>query len=145
MKKYLFISFLLIPKLCFGAISAAVVWEVRTTGASTTAGCGFLTGASGTDRSQQDAAQTTFTDLVIGVTTTELTSAGNPFGATDVGNTINITSGTGFTVGYYQVVSVSVVNATMDRSVGTGGSTGGNGILGGACSEANDALDTVVA
>src|SRR3990167_393068 len=94
MKKYLFISFLLIPKLCFGAISAAVVWEVRTTGASTTAGCGFLTGASGTDRSQQDAVQTAFTDLVIGVTTTELTSAANPFGATDVGNIIYVKAGT---------------------------------------------------
>ena len=141
MKKYLFISFLLIPKLCFGAISAAVVWEVRTTGASTTAGCGFLTGASGTDRSQQDAVQTAFTDLVIGVTTTELTSAANPFGATDVGNIIRITSGTGFTVGYYEVISVAVVTATMDRAVGTGGSTGGVGNLGGACAGLDQVID----
>ena len=91
-----------------------------------------MTGASGTDRSQQNAVQTAFTDLVIGVVTTELTSVLNPFGATDVGNLIAITSGTGFTTGIYRVVSVAGSTATMDRAVGTASSTGGVGNLGGA-------------
>lgn len=114
------------------AISASTVFEVRPTNGADTSGGGFVTGASGTDRSQQNAAQITYTDLVIGATTTELTSAAFPFSAAEVGNIIQITGGTGFTVGFYQVVSVSVITATMDRSVGTGASTGGTGALGGA-------------
>ena len=125
------------------ALAAGTVWECRTAGNANGAG-GFVAG-TGTDRSQQDAVQTSFTDLVIGVTTTELTSAAFPFGATDVGNIIKITAGTGFTVGYYQVVSVSVVTATMDRSVGTGGSTGGTGFLGGASGVIDAIVDVVVA
>ena len=115
------------------ALAAAMAFEVRTTGADDQGGA-FKTGASGTDRSQQDAAQTTFTDLVIGSAGNEdeLTSAGNPFGASDVGNVLNVTSGTGFTTGRYEVLSVAGSTATMDRNVGTAGSTGGNGKLGGA-------------
>ena len=113
------------------ALPATTVWEVRTDGNDANGG-GFVTGASGTDRSQQAAAQIAYTDLVIGGTTTELTSAAFPFSAAEVGNILNVTGGTGFTTGWYQVVSVAAGVATMDRSVGTGGSTGGTGNLGGA-------------
>ncbi len=113
------------------ALSAATVWEVRPTNGTANAGGGFVTGASGTDRSQQNAVQTAFTDLVLATTTT-LTSAAFPFGAADVGNILAITGGTGFTVGLYQIVSVSVVTATIDRVGGTAASTGGTGNLGGA-------------
>ena len=114
------------------ALAATTEWDVRST-ADDTNGGGFDTASTGTDRTQQDAAFTTFTDLVIDATTnTKLTSAAHPFGATDVGNVINITSGTGFTTGRYQVVSVTSNVATMDRAVGTVGSTGGNGKLGGS-------------
>lgn len=112
------------------AIAANTVWDVKTTGNDSNGG-GFLFGATGTDYSQQNSAQVAFTDLVIGATTTQLTSAANPFTAAYVGNIINITSGTGFTVGHYQVVSVSGAVATMDRAVGTAASTGGVGDLGG--------------
>lgn len=121
---------LLWPSLAHAALSAATVWEVRTTGSDNNGG-GFVAGASGTDRSQQDAAQTAYTDLVLATTTT-LTSAGNPFSSADVGNILNITGGSGFTTGRYQIVSVSVATATIDRVGGTGGSTGGTGNLGGA-------------
>lgn len=113
------------------AISSAMEFDVRTTGADTNSGA-FKAGATGTDRSQQDSAQITYSDLVIGSTTTQLTSSANPFTSAEVGNTIRISSGTGFTTGLYEVVSVSGSVATMDRSVGTASSTGGNGKLGGA-------------
>jgi hypothetical protein len=87
----------------------------------------------GTDYSQQNAAQVAFTDLVIGSTTTQLTSAGNPFSSASPGNIIYIPTGlTGFTSGWYEVLSVSGATATMDRSVGTAASTGGTGNLGGS-------------
>ena len=115
------------------ALPAATVWEIRPGAGSDNNGGGFVAGASGTDRSQQNSAQVTYTDLVIDATTnTKLTSAGFPFTAAEVGNIIQITSGTGFTTGFYQVVSVAAGVATMDRAVGTTSSTGGHGALGGA-------------
>lgn len=129
----------------FAALSASIVWEVRLTGASANGG-GFKSGASGTDYSQQNAAQVAYTDLVIGnPTTTDLTSAANPFTAVAVGNIINITGGTGFTTGRYEVVSVAGNVATMDRAVGTAGSTSGTGNLGGAVVSPNNIASTVVA
>ena len=113
------------------ALSAATEWEVRTTGDNSNGG-GFNTASSGTDYSQQDAAQVTYTDLVIGGTNTQLTSAANPFTSAHIGNIVNITGGTGFTAGRYEVVSVAASVATMDRAVGTASSTGGAGKLGGA-------------
>jgi hypothetical protein len=115
------------------ALSAATVWEVRPATGSNNNGGGFVAGASGTDRSQQDSAQITYTDLVIDATTnTKLTSSAHAFTSAEVGNIINITGGTGFTTGRYQVVSVAAGVATMDRAVGTTSSTGGTGNLGGA-------------
>lgn len=115
------------------ALAATVQWDVRTGGSDTNGG-GFDTGVAspGTDFSQQNSAQVAFTDLVIGSTNTQLTSAGNPFSSASVGNVINITGGTGFTTGRYEVMSVSVSTATMDRAVGTASSTGGTGNLGGS-------------
>ena len=140
MKKVLFIIlFLLVTKYCEPAFVAGIVFEYRTTGALTNSGC-YLTGATGTDYSQQDASHQDYTDLVIGaVVTTNLTSVIAPFAADDVGNCIRITGGTGFTTGLYYVVSVAATIATVDKSVGTAGSTGGAGSLGGAISNFVDA------
>lgn len=114
------------------ALSANQVWEVRTTGSDLNGG-GFKAGASGTDYSQQNAAQVTYTDLVIDATTnTKLTSAASPFTSAHVGNLIYINGGTGFTTGRYEVTAVAAGVATMDRAVGTTSSTGGTGKLGGA-------------
>lgn len=98
-------------------------WDVRTTGADTNGG-GFdsRVASPGTDFSQQDGAQVTYVDLVIGGTTTQLTSVLHPFGSTFPGNVINITGGTGCTTGWYEINSVTSTTATMDRSVGTAAS-----------------------
>jgi len=112
--------------------SANMVYEMRANGSADNGG-GFLNGGTGTDYSQQDAAQVTYTDLVIDATTnTDVTSAATPFTSAHVGNVINITGGTGFTVGRYEVISVAGVIATLSSAVGTTSSTGGAGKLGGA-------------
>lgn len=114
------------------AFASTTEWDVRTTGADDNGG-GWNTAASGTDYSQQNSPQVTYTDLVIdGADNTKITSAATPFAAAHVGNIINITSGTGFTVQRVQINSVASNIATCDKAVGTVGSTGGNGKLGGA-------------
>jgi len=121
------------------ALAAATVWEVRTAGSDTNGG-GFVIG-TGVDHSQQDSAHATRTDIVIdAVTNTDITSAANAFAGDDVGNIINITSGTGFTVGRYEIISIpSGSIARLDRAVGTTGSTGGNGTDGGALATPGEA------
>jgi hypothetical protein len=126
--------------------TATLVFEVQTGGSDNNGG-GFDSGVTspGTDYSQQASAQVAFTDLVIGGAgnTDKLTSAAHPFGATSPGNVINITGGTGFTTGLYRILSVSGTTATMDRSVGTAGSTGGTGNLGGAFATINKATSNM--
>src|SRR6476661_4844198 len=117
------------------SLSAATVWEVRPagSGASDNNGGGFVAGASGTDFSQQDAAAYSGTNLAIdAATNTKVTSATHNFVAADVGNLLQITAGAGFTTGFYQIVSVASNAATLDRSAGTLGSTGGTFAVGGA-------------
>ena len=109
-------------RVSLAALTAAVQWDVRTTGSNSNGG-GFAAGATGTDYSVQDAAQQTYTDLLIGATDTQLTSIAHVFTSTAPGNIINITAGTNCTVGRYQVISQAAGVVTMDRSVGTAGST----------------------
>jgi hypothetical protein len=146
LKRLLLALFLLVPSSAFATLAGTVNWNVLTTGNNANGGC-FDPGVSspGTDYSQQTSAQIAYTDLVIGSTNTQLTSAGNPFGAADVGNCINITGGTGFTTGWYEVLSVSGTTATMDRAVGTASSTGGTGNLGGSLLTLAQANTNVVA
>lgn len=114
------------------ALSANTVWEIRSGGSDNNGG-GFVAGASGVDYSQQNAAQFSGTDLVIdGTLNTKVTSASHTFDANDVGNIIQVRAGTNFTVGFYQIVSVASGAATLDRAVGTAGSTGGTWAEGGA-------------
>lgn len=102
-------------------------------------------GVFGIDYSQQDTAKFSYTDLA--GTTTSITSATNPFNTSMVGNIIHITSGTGFTAGWYEIVSVSGSTATIDRSAGATGSSG-VATLGGALSMNStlddDALEAVI-
>lgn len=123
------------------ALPSTTVWESRTAGGAT-AGGGFISGSSGTDHTQQDAIQSTRTDIVIDATTdTDITSAADPFAADDVGNVMNFTSGTGFNTGRFAfVVSVAAGVATMSAAIGTTSSTGGNATLGGALPTPTDAL-----
>lgn len=107
---------------------ATLVWEIDSASGSDSNGGAFDSTATGTDKSRT--APVIRTDLVLASTTT-LTSAGTPFGSTDVGNVIQFLSGTGFTVGFYKINSVAGSTATLDRAAGTAGSTGGTGRLGG--------------
>lgn len=120
----------------------------RPSGLIAAAGCATTAsptaGVWSVDYSQQAAAKITYTDMVIGVTTTQFTSVANPVGPNLVGNTINVTSGTGFTVQRVQVISftLSGLIATCDKTLGTTASTGGNGKLGGAIGSTSK-LDTL--
>jgi len=143
MKKLLFlILFLLLPKLCFGAIGATCVWEFRSTAtANMVNGGGYTSG--GTDYSQQDAAQFVPTDLACLDTSTTLTSATGGFTAAMVGNIIHITAGTNFVVGWYEITVYTDTNTvTIDRTAASVGlnATAGTGYVGGALS-LNSTLD----
>lgn len=114
------------------ALSAATAFEVRTAGADTNGG-GFVAGATGTDYSQQNSAQYSGVDLTVDATTnTKVSSASHNFVAADVGNLIRVSAGTGWTVGFYQIVSVAANAATLDRSPAAVTTTGGTWAEGGA-------------
>lgn len=125
----------------FATLPAATTWEVRTVGNNNNGGC-FITGSTGTDFSQQNAAQYTVTDLALPTGTT-LTSATHTFIASDVGNCIHITAGTGYTAGFYQIVSVAGGTATIDRAAGTPVLSGGTASVGGALADINTAMIAV--
>lgn len=114
---------------------------------NTVAGCATTAsptgGTCGIDYSQSDVARFSGSDLT-GATTT-CTSASTPFTTAMVGNFVCMASGTGVTAGWYEIVSVSGVTATLDRSAGTTYSvvvykTGGAISLGGATTGITDVL-----
>ncbi len=91
-------------------------------------------GPPGIDYTQQNGVQITYTDLVIdGANNKKLTSVAHPGTSDLVGNTINVTSGTGFTVQRVEILNVDGSGAYyVDKSAGTLGSTAGQAKLGGA-------------
>lgn len=130
------------------ALNAAIVWETRTTATAANAnGGGFKTGATGTDFSQQDAAQYSLT----GVTTAgaDAVLLSGSAAADMVGNIAYISSGTNFTVGRYEITSVSVgVSITLDRNCASAAGALGVVAIGGALSlgSSDDAIfETMVA
>lgn len=98
------------------AISASAVWEVRTTGDDTNGG-GFV--ATGTDRSQQDAAQVVIDGVAIICTSPAANSntltfvSGYTPSAADVGNIVNIASGTNINAGFYQITAQNSTTWTL--------------------------------
>lgn len=115
------------------AVSNNVVWEVQATGTSDLNGGGFKAGATGTDYSTQTTAQKSGSDLVIHASTnTKAHPVAAGVAPQDVGNVIQIASGTGFTVGFYEITAQDGTDWTLDRAVGTVGSTGGVYKMGGA-------------
>lgn len=114
------------------ALSANTVFEVRTGGADTNGG-GFVTGASGTDWSQQNAAQYAVTDGVTAGTTT-ITSVTANFGTDVVGNIIYVSGGTGTIVAnWYQIISrTNATTIVVDRTTGLTAGTGVTLNIGGA-------------
>jgi len=132
MKRYLLALLLLVSPAVRAAISSSMIFEVRQAGNNANSGC-FKEGATGTDLSQANSESYGFSNLVIdGTTNTKVTSASHNFVAADVGNCLRISSGTGFTTGVFEIVSVASNAATLDRSAGTLSSTGGVFHVGGA-------------
>lgn len=114
------------------AFSNATVLEVRpSVGSDSACGGGFVAGSSGTDYSQQNAAQFSLTGLTTSGAAALIATASAS--ADMVGNIIQITSGTNFIPDFYQIVSVVVgVSITLDRNATTGVGASGAGVIGGA-------------
>lgn len=108
------------------------IWTVNTAAGCATVGTP-TSGTFGIDYSRSTAARFAITDLVLATATT-MTSAAFPFHPVMVGNLIHITAGTNFTPQWYEIVSVSVITATVDANAGTAGSTAGTAKVGGAIS-----------
>jgi hypothetical protein len=137
------VLFSLFVGVTFGAIPATAVWELRTGGSVNNAGC-YSAAGGGVDYTQQDAAQYTYSDLVL-VTTTTVSSASHPFTNADVGNCLRITTSTlGWIPGIYYIQSQSAGIATLDRVAGAMGSTGGTFFVGGAISLPTAMMNFVV-
>lgn len=101
---------------------------IRTTTPATTG-----TQPPGTNYSQQNSPQISYTDIVIGTPNTTATSAANSFTPDMVRNVWNVTAGTGFTVQRVEMTGCTAAGvATFDKALGTIGSTGGTAALGGA-------------
>lgn len=111
------------------ALPATGVWEIDPSTGNDLNGGGYDPApGTGTDKSQLS--PVIRTDLVLNSTTT-MSSAGTAFNVSDINNYIQISAGTGFTVGFYKITTVVGGVATVDRAAGTNGSTGGTGRVGG--------------
>lgn len=112
-----------------------IAFEVDAATGNDTNGGGFdaVSGVPGTNYAW-GAGQTTiaYTDLTTTGAVAILHSVARPFIAADVGNVVNIVSGTNFTAGRYQIISVSAGAATVDRNCATGVGATGTGTLGGS-------------
>src|SRR5262249_43334312 len=128
------------------ALNAAIEWELRPTNGSDTNGGGWKRGASGTDWSQQNAAQYSVTDAVTNGTTT-ITSATANFGTDVVGNVLYIQGGTGsITAGWYEITSrTNTTTIVVDRSTGLTTGTGATLNIGGALKTLGQAMTNWVA
>lgn len=125
------------------AIAAAAEWDATTTGSNDNGGF-FVTGASGTDFSQQTSPQYALTGLTTGGATAVVTYASAA--ADMVGNGFKVVSGTNATVGWYEIISVSVgVSFTVDRNWCSGAVAGdGVGNVGGSVCLTDANVDTML-
>src|SRR5580700_4628284 len=124
MKKSI-ISLLLVFRMS-AALPSSLQFDVQTSGSDTNNSGAFNpSGTScGTDYSQQNSPQISYTDLVV-TTTTTYTSVLNAVTSAVTCNTINVVSGTGCTVGLFYISSETGGTpnfATVDRSLGTAAS-----------------------
>lgn len=108
------------------ALSAAIEWDIRSTGVDTNGG-GFKAGATGTDFSQQNAAQyalTTSTSAGAGNTLLDAAAA-----ADMVGNTAWTVSGTNLTANSYFEVTSVVVGTSITFSTNNAGASIATGVV----------------
>lgn len=122
------------------AISATMKWEVRAGASAGTHGGGFNGDGSspGTDYSQNDNSQVDFDGATVtasnGAAGATITLTGHTVVAADNRNVLNITAGTNFTAGRYEIISVDTgANTwTLDRNCTTGAGSAMTGSMGGA-------------
>ena len=113
------------------ALASTIIFRANTAGtAGNVNGGGYKPGSSGTDFSQQNAAQY---DLTGGTTAGADAVFLHASAAADmVGNILKINSGTNFTIGWYEILSVSVgVSITLDRACATAAGALGAAKIGG--------------
>lgn len=115
--------------------STGLAFGVNKTYTATLASSG--TQAPGVDYSQQTGAQVTFNGSTITATTAGaaavITITGyTPNPATDVGNTLNISGGTLFLTGIYQIIAATTTTWTLDRNCTSGIGAAMVGKMGGA-------------
>lgn len=119
------------------ALSAAIEWDVRTTGSDSNGG-GFKKGATGTDRSQQNSAQLTIDNSTVTATITGTTitfTGGYTPSSADVGNVVNIistTGGTPPTLTRYEITAQSSSTWTIGTASGASGATITSAKMGGS-------------
>jgi hypothetical protein len=114
-KLFIYLALLFSPIPMFATFGSGTAWDVRTTGVDTNGGAFEAVGSPGTDESQ--GAGTAITVTLTGTTT----GTGSPaFTSTThgPGNFIHIGSGTGCTVGWYEILSQSGGIATFDHAMG---------------------------
>ncbi len=109
--------------LYLGATNLNTVVGIATVGTPTA-------GTWGIDYSRSTTPRISYTDMVIGGTTTQFTSVLSPVGKNLVGNVVSVTSGVNVTVQRVQVVSTSGTTATCDKSLGTAAAVGVGGLGG---------------
>lgn len=135
------------------ALTAANVLEVRTgAGVSDNNGAAFDPTSAGTDRSQQNSPQVAIDNSTIttSITTNVITFTGNTYTvlAGDVGNVVQMLTGTNVTPAFYRITSVSAgLNGswTVDSNVVTAGTTtNATGNMGGALASPGKAAGAMV-
>lgn len=135
------------------ALTAANVLEVRTgSGVSDNNGAAFDPTSAGTDRSQQNSPQVAIDNSTIttSITTNVITFTGNTYTvlAGDVGNVVQMLTGTNVTPAFYRITSVSAgLNGswTVDSNVVTSGTTtNATGNMGGALASPGKAAGAMV-
>ena len=102
-------------------ISNNVIWEVQTVGSDDNGG-GFVEGASGVDYSRQASAQKSGSDLTMHPSTnTMVQPVSGGVSSNDIGNIVNISSGTNWTAGFYEITAEDGTYWTLDRSPAAAG------------------------
>lgn len=138
------------------ALAATTVWEVRTTGSDNNGG-GFKAGATGTDRSQQDAAQVTIDNSSIVCSTPAANSnvltfvSGYAPTSADVGNVVQIAGGTNVNADFYEITAQTSTTWTLvsrgGQNLTTAGGAGSaiTGAMGGALGSPGKAAGAIAA
>jgi hypothetical protein len=134
MKRFALLLCLSLP--AFATLSSAINWDVRPSVGADTNGGGFVSGASGTDFSQQNTKNSggnnSSTTDAVAVGTTSITSATASFTAAIVGNVVFFSGGTGSITAQWRQVTAFTNGTTIVIDASIAASTGMTMNIGGA-------------